>query len=109
MENPFNKKIEWKHDGRTFGWGASPDADWKVIFLATFFLIVVVAAWDVFTYFKVKSGDLSASDVSGETELPKLNSDSLKNILEYYADKADELEKIKAGTSSTMNPSDPSV
>lgn len=109
MRNPFNRKIDLKRDGRTFGWGASPDSDWKVIFITTMTLALLVGAWDALTYFKVRSGDLAAGVASGESENATLNKESLKRAVEYYQAKEIEFEKLKRGSATTTTATDPSL
>ncbi len=109
MENPLANKLKWKKDGRTFGWGASPDGDWKIILLTAIIFAIFVSGWDLFTYFKVKSGELSHGEETAGPELPTLNRANLKQAVEYYQNKAREFEKIKNGTSTTTAVSDPSI
>ena len=102
MENQILKKIEWKQDGRPFGWGGSPDGDWKLIFISTLVLIVLVSAWNYLTFMKVSGGEIFiAEDVSTE-EVPLLDVEGLKNAVLYYEIKALEFEKIKNGTTTSV-------
>lgn len=107
MKNLFSKKLEWGKGGRPFGWGSSPDEDWKTIFLFTILLIVAVGAWSFLTYFQIKSGALLEDEFYLGSELPSLNLEDLGNTTSYYQNKALELEKIKSGRGTNIV--DPSI
>jgi hypothetical protein len=106
MENLL-KKLKMKSGDRSFSWGISPDTDWKIIFISTIILIVLVSAWNFLTYLKVDSGMYLLEEGTGEATLPTLNLESLKNTVEYYETKSLRFEKIKAGENTTVP--DPSI
>lgn len=101
------KKLNWKKDGSPFGWGDSPDADWKTIFLLTITFIVIVSVWNVVTYFKVKGEILTFEEDSGETLT--LDLEALRDTVRYYESKSIEFERIKEGSSTNTAVTDPSV
>jgi hypothetical protein len=109
MESKIFKKFEWKSDGRPFGWGASPDGDWKTILVATFLLIALVSAWSFWTYLNVDKGEPFAAEEGTGEEKPLLDVAALKSVVEYYETKAVEFEKILGGTGTSTALGEPSV
>src|SRR3990172_6650882 len=55
MENPqtFLKKLNWKINGRLFGFGTSSEADWKIIFISTMILAILVIVLSIFINIKM--------------------------------------------------------
>lgn len=106
MNNPFSKKLTLKSGDRFFGWGESPDADWKVILIATLVLMILVSAWNTFSYLDISKGDTVVSEeTNGEGQL--LDVEALKDTVNYYQDKALNFEKIKNGEGEAIV--DPSI
>lgn len=102
MENknnldPVLEKIEWHADGHLFGFGLSPEADWKVIFVSTVTLIVIVSMLNIFMFLRVDRGGLSREEAL-ESEVPSLDLESLKGAVNYYQNKSKEFERIRNGT-----------
>ncbi len=106
MTNNLFNQFKWKQDGRPFGWGASPDTDWKMIFLTTLALLLVVSAGNLFVFMQVRDGAF-VDETASEGELPTLNIENLKAAASYYETKAAEFDKIRNGAVAPV--SDPSI
>ena len=101
------KKFKWKREGNPFGWGASPDADWKVILLSTLVLIVAVSGWSYYEFNRISRGEIFTVENENGEETPIFDLNNLKKTAAYYEAKAFEFEKIKNGTSTAVV--DPSI
>lgn len=101
------QKFKLKRGGSPFGWGASPDADWKVIFLSTLALIVLVSVWSFLEFIKVSKGEVSIVEDDGVVTTALFDLNNLKDTAAYYEAKALEFERIKNGTSTSVV--DPSI
>lgn len=107
MENQIFKKIGWKKDGRPFGWGASPDADWKTIFLSTIVLILLASAWSFYVFTQVGRGEVSVDEAVTGEQLVTFDIEELKSAVSYYEAKAKAFEQLRNGSTTTV--SDPSI
>ncbi len=104
--NLILKKLVWKREWRPFGWGTSPDADWKIILISTFLLIVLMSVWSFFKFIRINDG--AVFDLGNESEEvePLFNLDNLQETVSYYKSKNLEFEKIgKDSSSSVVDPS----
>lgn len=102
---PIIKKINIKGDGHPFGFGLSPEADWRVILVATIILAAIVSAFNVFLFMGVNDGEALTLDDEDSSASKSLNINELKTTASYYAEKAAQFEKIKAGADAGADPS----
>jgi voltage-gated potassium channel Kch len=94
MNNPLNK-FKWKTDGRLFGFGTSPEADWKIIFISTLVLGSLVIALSVYMFIEVGNREISElEELAGQDDKP-LNASLLRDTVLYYQNKALKFERIK--------------
>ncbi|MDP2720347.1 MAG: hypothetical protein Q8O75_00025, partial [bacterium] len=109
MENPQPslKKWNWKVNGRLFGFGTSPETDWKIIFILTTIFAVFVVALSVFMFIKINRGEIFVVKRSVEQEEKVLDASLLRETVLYYQNKALEFEKIKS--SVVVPAADPSL
>ena len=107
MENPqtFLKKLNWKINGRLFGFGTSSEADWKIIFISTVVLAVLVIVLSVFIFIKINKGEIFVVKKSAEPEKKALNLSLLRETVSYYENKALEFERIKSVKIEAVDPS----
>ncbi|MFZ2763798.1 MAG: hypothetical protein WAX80_02050 [Minisyncoccia bacterium] len=99
------KKVNWKVSGRLFGFGTSPEADWKIIFVSglTFALLLIVLS--IFMFIKIDKGEIFVVEkIEGENE-KTLDIARLQETVSYYQNKAVEFERIKAAKVSAVDPS----
>lgn len=99
------KKLNWKTDGRIFGFGTGPEADWKIIFISFAILAVVVIAFSIFMFREIGRGDIFVTEAPGAQEEQILDTSLLKETVLYYQNKALELKKLKSSTPSDTDPS----
>jgi len=99
------KKINWKVNGRLFGFGTNPEIDWKIIFISTIVLATLVILLSIFIFIKIEKGEIFVVKKSvGEVETT-LDVAILRNTVSYYQDKALEFERIKSTKPSAVDPS----
>ncbi|MDO8569627.1 MAG: hypothetical protein Q7R89_02530 [bacterium] len=98
MKNPRTslKKLNWKVKGRLFGFGTSAEADWKIIFISTTILTILVVALSVFMFIKIYKGEIFVIERSAEQEKKVLDTSLLKETILYYQNKALEFKRIKS-------------
>src|SRR3989344_5765629 len=87
------KKLNWKTNGKLFGFGTSPEADWKIIFISTVALALLVIIISAFIFIKIDKGEKTL-DIS-----------LLKKTVSYYQGKAVEFERIKRASTPAVDPS----
>lgn len=104
LQTSFKKSI-WKVGGRLFKLGASPEADWKIIFVSTIVLIVSVVALSVFMFIKIDKGEIFVVQRLAGQGQEALNISILKETVSYYQKKAREFEKIKNEKVGAVDPS----
>ena len=99
MENSENnnKKFSWKLESGKwlFGLGTSPDADWKIIFVSTIILAVLMIILNVFIFIKIDRQEVVVSDEANKEHQKVLDLSELRETVLYYQNKALEFEKIK--------------
>jgi len=100
----FNKL---RKDGRLFGWGASPHADWKVIFVLTVLLVLCVTALNIYVFLEVKNTEKLMILETHVESREALDLDKLGKVVLYYQNKSAEFDRIRTGTSSIIV--DPSI
>ena len=102
----FNK-INFRINGSLFGFGTSPNYDWKIIFTITVILIVLVTTLNVFMFLKSQKGELSTSEQTAQGEDLALDLEKVRELNSYYKTKALEFNRIKRG--GTVRIVDPSL
>ncbi|MDO8728918.1 MAG: hypothetical protein Q7K26_03410 [bacterium] len=107
MKDPTSSlsKLNWKVNGRLFGFGTSPDADWKIIFISTTILIAFVVVFSVFMFIKINKGGIFVVENPVEQEQQVLDTSLLKETVLYYQNKALEFERIKSSVIPATDPS----
>lgn len=107
MKNPREslKKLNWKVNGRLFGFGTSPEADWKIIFISTMILAILVITLSVFMFIKIdRKGIFVVERSTGERETT-LDASLLRETVLYYQNKALEFKRIKSTITPATDPS----
>lgn len=107
MENQktfLNKKLNFNLNFRILKLGLSQEVDWKIIFISTSALAILIIGLSVFTFIKIDKGEIFLSKESvGEKE--ELDIKLLKETVYYYKNKAMEFEKIKSSKPVGVDPS----
>lgn len=99
------KKWNWRINGRLFGFGTSPEADWKIILILTMILAVLVIVLSAFMFIKINRGEIFVVKRSIEQEEKVLDTSLLRETVLYYQNKALEFEKIKNSVTPATDPS----
>jgi hypothetical protein len=107
MENKqtFFKKFSLNANGRIFGFGTSPEADWKIIFISTVVLVTTVIVLSIFIFIKIDKGEIFVIERLPDQGEKILNLSLLKETVSYYQNKAIEFERIKNSASPSADPS----
>ena len=99
MENSENnnKRFSWKLESGKwlFGLGTSPDADWKIIFVSTIILAILMITLNVFMFVKIDRQEVVVSDETNKDKQKVLDLSELRETVLYYRNKALEFDKIK--------------
>ena len=107
MKNPRAsiKKLNWKVNGQLFGFGTSPEADWKIIFISTTILAVFVIALSVFMFIKIDRKGIFVVERSTGGRGTTLDVSLLRETILYYQNKAFEFKRIKSAITPATDPS----
>jgi hypothetical protein len=100
-------RLNLKSNGRIFGFGTSPEADWKIIFISGMTLAFIVIALSAYMFIKINKGEIFVADPSVDVKKNALDVDALRETVSYYQNKALEFERIKSVTTTEMI--DPSI
>lgn len=100
-----SKKLNWKVNGRLFSFGTSPDADWKIIFISTMILVILIVVLSVFMFIKIYRGGIFVVERSTEPEEKIFDPSLLRETVLYYQNKALEFERIKQSVTPAIDPS----
>ncbi len=98
-------ELRWRVNGRLFGFGTSPEMDWKIIFIATAALALLMTAWNVFVFTTIDKGEIFATEKSTEPGKKMLDISLLRETVSYYQNKALELERLKGSVTPAADPS----
>jgi len=101
------KKLNWKIDGKIFGFGTSSEADWKIIFISAIILVALVIAFSIFMFRQTNQTDIFMPDDLGVPEGQILDTSVLRETILYYQNKESEFGRIK--NSTVQVPADPSL
>ena len=99
------KKLQWKHNSWLFGFGTSPEADWRIILISAMILVVLIITLSVFIFIKIDKGEIFVVERLAEQSEKTLNLSLLKETVSYYEAKDLELGKIKNATTVATDPS----
>ncbi len=96
--------ISLRKGGKLFGFGTSPEADWKIIFSAGLFLAVCMIIFNAYIFIKIDKGDIFTVDAleGGERTLDVRK---LEEVVNYYEDRESKYEEIKSSGTSVPDPS----
>jgi hypothetical protein len=102
----FHKiKFHLNKNGRLFGFGVSPNADWKILFVSSVLLVILACILGSYFFIRVNLGQL-VGQKSYQTEEGKVfDEDLLKQTLEYYKSRAVMFEEIKMTKETVPDPS----
>lgn len=102
----FLSRFHLKTGGRLFGFGNSPESDWKVILIFTLVLLVAVLVTDTFIFLEVNKDKSSVVKDSISSKEKILDVLLLRKTVSYYQNKMLEFDLIK---NSPTAPPDPSI
>ncbi len=105
MKNIEINFIHLHKNGRLFGFGVSPNADWKVLFVFFFIILTIVLSLGIFLFVKINNGSLFVVKTETSAVAPKINVDQLSRTIEYYDERAKNLEDIRKNKVSIPDPS----
>lgn len=78
--------------------GIKPWRDWGVILFVTSLVVLALALYSVYLYFKIDSNSFVELDPSKKESEIKLNTDLLNKIAQDLNDRAEKTNKINSGT-----------
>ena len=92
-------------NGRLFGFGVSPNADWKILFNIFLILILLVSFLGIYMFVGVANGDIFVVDKSPVVEAKNLDTNILQSTISYYESRAAKLEALKTNKNLLVDPS----
>ena len=87
------------------GFGASPEADWKIIFSITATFVVIVIALSAFIFIQIDKGEIFVVERPEDGDEHMLDIEALREAAEYYQGKALEFDRIRIERASVIDPS----
>ncbi len=99
------RKLNWKINGRFLGFGTSPEADWKIIFVSAVVLAILIIILSVFMFIKIDKGEIFVVKRLAEEKEKILDITVLRETVSYYQNKALEFERIKKVKAPAVDPS----
>ncbi|KND48498.1 MAG: hypothetical protein AB200_02095 [Parcubacteria bacterium C7867-005] len=91
-------------NGKLFGFGVSPNADWKAIFVGLILLTFLMAVLGVYMFVKISQGGIFMADKKEPEIQSTLDLITLKKTVRYYENRAKIFEEIKKTKDSTVDP-----
>ncbi len=108
MKNNFLPKgINLKTGGRLFGFGTSPQLDWKIIFISAAVFTIIGIFLNVFIFIKIDKGEIFVADAPTGEGRNTLDIKELNSTLEYYQNKERAFQNYLDATSTAQT--DPSI
>jgi len=98
-------KIHLHKNGKLFGWGVSPNADWKILFTVFSILIIGVFVLGIYIFLAIANGDIFLVDKALTTIDKKFDAESIKKTVIFYDARAKKLQEIKNSGNSISDPS----
>lgn len=107
MENlkTFFKKSDLKFSSALFGFGTSPEADWKVIFISSAVLAISFVSFSVYIFIKIDKGEIFVPEEPVGQEENIFDSALLTETVSYYQGKALEFTEMKQEGIPAVDPS----
>lgn len=99
----LTKTDEYKSHGKTFGWGSSPHADWRVMFSLFLFMMFLVVVYAGLSFYQIWQGNF-ATELTDSSDSP-INKNLLKRNTEFYKNREASFESIKSAPETTPDPS----
>jgi hypothetical protein len=103
--NSIFSKFKIIRGGRLFGFGTSPENDWKIILMTFMMLLVITLAACVYYFIKVDNGNFLVLTDEEKTPTSTFNLNRVRQTINYYEGKSEELEKIKNTPEDILDPS----
>ena len=101
----FLARVKFRQNGRIFGWGTCPEADWKVIFITMVVLIVLTIVFNILMFIQINRGAIFVTVKPEGNKQETLNPDLLRQTISYYQGKVLEFERIQKERASSTDPS----
>lgn len=99
------KGLKLHKNGRLFGFGVSPNADWKVLFSLFVLLFILISGVSFYMFVKIDKGEIFVVEKQSAVGSRILDTNLLKQTIEYYRERSTRLEEIKANKDATLDPS----
>jgi len=99
-------RIDLIRNGRLFGFGTGPEADWKIISFGTLIMTLVMIVMGGYVFIKVDKGEVFVTKGSADSVERTLNVSLLQDVVVYYKNKEVKFEEI---INSRVDGVDPSI
>ncbi|CAN5145900.1 hypothetical protein BH11PAT3_BH11PAT3_0930 [soil metagenome] len=105
MFKSITDKIHIHKNGKLFGFGVSPNDDWKVLSVLFGVLMLSAAIFGIYVFVKIGEGDIFVVEKTVISHATTLNQTLLTETLQFYKDRAIRLDSIKAIEATVPDPS----
>ncbi len=96
--------ISLSKGGKLFGFGTSPETDWKIIFNTGVFLVLCTIIFNAYVFVKIDKGEIFTVN-SPEGGSKALDIRKLEEIVSYYKARELEYEEVKSIGTKVPDPS----
>lgn len=101
----FLGKLNMKKNGRLFGIGTSPEADWRFVFVSALIIAILVICLSVFIFMQVDKGEVFINERPDGGGGRTLNTSALRETVSYYQAKGEEFERLRISPEPSVDPS----
>jgi len=105
MFKSLTDRIHIHKNGKLFGFGVSPNDDWKVLSIIFGVLMLAAAIFGVYMFVKIDEGDIFVVEKTVTPPATTLNQALLTGTLQFYKDRAIRFNTIKAVEATVPDPS----
>lgn len=98
-------KFKISRGGHLMGFGTSPENDWKILLMSFMVLLIFTLGTCRYFFFKVNNGEFLVLTDEEKTPSSTFNLNRVRQTINYYESKSQELEKIKITPEVILDPS----
>lgn len=98
-------KFKINRGGHFLGYGVSPENDWKIILMTFMIMLALTLGACIYYFLKVNNGDFLVLTDEEKTPTSTFNLNRVRQTINYYESKSEELEKIKSTPEVILDPS----
>lgn len=98
-------KANVKRNGRLFGFGTSPEADWKIILITTVLFTIATVSFSAYMFIEIHRGEFFQPDSQTSISTRPLDQELLEKVLAEHESREARLLEITANKEIIPDPS----